>query len=84
LLALVPGNTQQCFMPAPLQPIEVQHALAALTVKAKWQINLNGQRTKVVRKSDNEYFVYHNGHWVNTEANAIDAAKLVFALFQVT
>jgi hypothetical protein len=64
-----------------LETIKV--ALELLPVKKKWHTNNDGNKVKVVRNAENKYSVYHNGHFVNEEADWQQAFEMVKALLTV-
>jgi hypothetical protein len=60
----------------------IQSAIELLPVKKKWHLNDDGNKVKVVRKSENEYNVYSDGHYVNTEIDWQSAFEMVKALLK--
>jgi Cysteine-rich CPCC len=58
----------------------IQKILEWLPVKKKWHTNNDGNKVKVVRNAENKYSVYHNGHFVNEEADWQQAFEMVKAL----
>jgi hypothetical protein len=62
--------------------IEIIEALENLQVKKLWKINHEGIKVKVVRKAENTYDVYHNGHYVTTDETWEQAFELTRALLE--
>jgi hypothetical protein len=60
----------------------IEEALSNLQVKKLWKINHEGIKVKVVRKAENAYDVYRNGHFVTTDETSERAFELVKALLE--
>ena len=56
---------------------EIKDALSSLEVKKLWKINHEGTKVKVVRKTDDAYDIYRNGHHVTTDETWEQAFELV-------
>jgi hypothetical protein len=60
----------------------IKEALSNLQVKKLWKINHEGRKVKVVRKAENAYDVYHNGHYVTTDETWEQAFELTKTLLE--
>jgi hypothetical protein len=79
-LRLASSITTAMLTPARFE--EITHALEHLAERKSWQLNHRGNRVKVVRRYSYSYDVYHNGHWVNTETDWMQAFELTKALLE--
>ena len=59
---------------------KIRLEIQQLEVKNLFKINENGNKVKVRRNSENEYSIYHNGHFVTTDATWQAAFELVTEL----
>jgi hypothetical protein len=53
-----------------------------LPIKKLWKINENGNKVKVRRDAENEYFIILNGHYVTTLANINDVFEMIKTLIE--
>ncbi len=56
--------------------------IEALAIKKTWKINENGNKVKIVRKSETEFDSYLNGNYITTDENweqAFEIAKTLLA-----
>lgn len=56
--------------------------IEALAIKKTWKINENGNKVKIVRKSETEFDSYLNGNYVTSDENweqAFEMAKTLLA-----
>jgi predicted transcriptional regulator len=56
--------------------------IEALAIKKRWKINENGNKVKIVRKSETEFDSYLNGNYITTNENweqAFEMAKTLLA-----
>jgi hypothetical protein len=60
----------------------IKEVLSNLQVKKLWKINHEGRKVKVVRKAENAYDVYHNGHFVTTDETWERSFELAKALLE--
>ena len=59
---------------------KIQLDIQNLEVKKLFKINVNGNKVKVRRGSENEYSIYLNGNFVTTDATWQEALKLALVL----
>jgi hypothetical protein len=60
----------------------IKEALLNLQVKKLWKIDHEGIKVKVVRKAENAYDVYRNGHFVTTDETWEQAFELTKVLLE--
>jgi hypothetical protein len=58
----------------------MQLEIKNLEVKKLFKINENGNKVKVRRDSENDYSIYHNGHFITTDASWEAAFELATVL----
>jgi hypothetical protein len=61
---------------------EIKDAISTLKIKKIWKINHQGTKVKVVRKAENAFDIYHNGHHVTTDETWEEAFELTKALLE--
>jgi hypothetical protein len=61
---------------------EIENAIKTLAIKKLWKINVNGNKVKVFRKSENEYEIYNDGHHVTSDTNWKEAFDLAIELLK--
>ncbi len=59
---------------------DIQKELQNLPIKKLWKINHEGVKVKVRRSGETAFDVYHNGHFVTTDADWEQAFQLVKVL----
>jgi hypothetical protein len=61
---------------------KMKTGIEALAIKMTWKINENGNKVKIVRKSETEFDSYLNGNYITTDENwkqAFEMAKTLLA-----
>jgi hypothetical protein len=59
---------------------QMQLEIENLEVKKLFKINENGNKVKIRRDTENEYYIYHDGHFVTTDATWQEAFELAVVL----
>jgi hypothetical protein len=59
---------------------QMQLEIENLEIKKLFKINENGNKVKIRRDTENEYSIYHDGHFVTTDASWQEAFELAVVL----